>query len=130
MSNRHHIAGVKLHFLPGTGLGYPAGRCGKVNMRMPLLVAPPGMDDAEAARQKAAAPAGFQDNVCREAAHLRQVPAVMVYQGPELTGYGEGDVLSFPVGDEGQQVLYPGFPGLHAAVGAGAASTTEADFFA
>lgn len=100
-----------------------------MNVRVPLLVAAPGVDDGETARQETITPSGFRNDVCRETAHLRQQPAVVVYQRPELSGNGKGDVLPFPVRYQTQQVLYPDFPGLHAAVRAGAAFTAETDFF-
>ena len=96
---------------------------------MPLLVATPGVDDGETPRKETCPAPHFQDNVCREAAHFGEQPAVVVYQRPELTGNREGDVLPFPVRHQSQQVLYPGFPGFYPAVGAGAAFTAEADFF-
>ena len=96
---------------------------------MPLLVAPPGVGDGKTARQKTITPSGFQNNVCRETAHLCKQPAVVVYQRPEFAGNGEGDVLPLSVRHQGQQVLYPDFASLHAAVRAGAAFTAEAGFF-
>lgn len=96
---------------------------------MPLLVAAPRVDDGETARQKTITPSGFQNNVCRETAHLRQQPPVVVYQRPELSGDGKGDVLPFPVRHQTQQVLYPDFSGLHPTVRTGAAFTAETDFF-
>lgn len=53
----------------------------------------------------------------------------MAYQQPELPGNREGNVLTFAVRGEGQQILYPDFTGLHVAVLAGAEFTAEADFF-
>lgn len=125
----HHVTGVKLSFLPGIAVSHATGSGGKVNVRMPLLVAAPRVDDGETDRQKTITPSGFQYNVCRETAYLRQQPPVVVYQRPELSGDGKGDVLPFPVRHQRQQVLYPDFASLYAAVGAGAAFTAETDFF-
>lgn len=94
-------------------------------MGMPLLVAAPGMDNGKTAGQKTATMSGLEDNISGETAHLREQPAVMVYQRPELTGSREGDALPLA----GQQILYPDFTGLHAAVRTGAGFTAEADFF-
>lgn len=125
----HDVAGIKRVVFPGIVVRHAAGGGGQVNVGMSLLVASPGVDNGKAAGQKAAATPGFQDNVCREAAHFRQQPAIMVYQQPEFTGKGKSDVLPFAVGDEGQQILYPDFTGFDAAVRAGTGFTAEADFF-
>lgn len=100
-----------------------------MDMRMPLLVPAPRMDDAEAARQKAGAPAGFQDNIRCKPAHFCQQPAVVVYQGPELAGDRESNVLPIHIRYQAQQILYPDFSCLHATVRTGTAFTAETDFF-
>lgn len=125
----HNGTGIKLQRLPGIAASHATCRGGEVNVGMPLLVAAPGMDNGKTAGQKTAATSGFEGNVSGETVHLREQPAVVVYQRPELTGEREGDVLPFAVRDEGQQILYPYFTGLHAAVRAGAGFTAEADFF-
>lgn len=92
-------------------------------MRVPLLLASPGMDDTEASRQKTRTPSCFLDDACG------QTPAVVVYQLPELTGNGKNDVLSFAVGHQAKQVLYPDFTRFHAAVWTGTAFTAKTNFF-
>ena len=98
-------------------------------MWMPLQVTSPGMNDSKTSQQKPGPATGFQDYVCREAAHFGEQPAVVVYEGPEFTEHGEGNVLPFAVGHQGQQVLYPYLPVFYTAVGAGAAFAAETDFF-